>query len=412
MQEVKKTILATLYAVNPTKGSEDGMGWNFVLQVARNNNILAITRENNRGAIEKYQNENPSPLYDSITFIYYDLPYWMRFWKKGNRGALLYYWMWQRGVPAFVKKQNLNFDIVHNLNFHNDWTPSYLWKLGKPFVWGPIGHHPSIPRQYLKPYGTKFLIKDKLTALVKNYFWHWSPHLKKTAEKADHIFAMNKSVVEKINQSEDKFTIMPSVATQDFGFSEKHDSEKFRIISAGRFVPLKGFDLSIRAFHHFIKDLDPLLKETIKLTLVGKGPSESYLKDIIQELGITENVEIINWVERDKLMEMMKESSAFLFPSHEGAGMVVAEALSFAMPVICFDNCGPGEFITAECGISVPYQSYEDTVIALASGISEIYSNPQKQREMRISARKRFEGSFDWDRRGEQLQRVYSRLKG
>ena len=28
-----------------------------------------------------------------------------------------------------AKKLNLNFDIVHNVNFHNDWTPSYLWKL-------------------------------------------------------------------------------------------------------------------------------------------------------------------------------------------------------------------------------------------------------------------------------------------
>jgi len=50
----------------------------------------------------------------------------------------------------FHKKQKITYDIVHNINFHNDWTPSYLHQLNKPFVWGPIGHHSKIPRQYLE----------------------------------------------------------------------------------------------------------------------------------------------------------------------------------------------------------------------------------------------------------------------
>lgn len=144
-----KTILATAYAINPYKGSEDGMGWNFVMQIARFNKVIAITRENNRIHIEKYMSENPNSLYSNIQFLYFDLPYWMRFWEKGGRGAMLYYLMWQRGIVGFIKRQKLAFDNAHNLNFHNDWTPSFLWKLEKPFVWGPVGHHPSIPSQYL-----------------------------------------------------------------------------------------------------------------------------------------------------------------------------------------------------------------------------------------------------------------------
>jgi hypothetical protein len=142
-----KTILATAYAVNPYKGSEDGMGWNMILQIARFQKVIAVTRENNEPKIAQYMKENPSKLYDNIQFEYFDLPYWMRFWKKGGRGAMLYYWMWQRGIVGFIQKKGFVFDIAHNLNFHNDWTPSYLWKLNKPFVWGPVGHHPKIPTQ-------------------------------------------------------------------------------------------------------------------------------------------------------------------------------------------------------------------------------------------------------------------------
>ena len=48
-----KTIVATCYAINPYKGSEDAMGWNFVIQIARFNKVYAVTRENNKTAIEK-----------------------------------------------------------------------------------------------------------------------------------------------------------------------------------------------------------------------------------------------------------------------------------------------------------------------------------------------------------------------
>ncbi|MBK8667948.1 MAG: hypothetical protein IPN89_00205 [Saprospiraceae bacterium] len=174
-----KTILSTAYAVNPYKGSEDGMGWNFILQIARFNKVIAITRENNQRNIEKFMAENPDPLYNQITFMYYDLPPHLRWWKKGSRGALLYYQLWQRGVVNFVKKQHLTFDIAHNVNFHNDWTPTFLWKLGKPLVWGPVGHHSRIPVQYLRDYAFSYKIKETFTWAIKKYFWNFSPNLKK-----------------------------------------------------------------------------------------------------------------------------------------------------------------------------------------------------------------------------------------
>ena len=49
-------------------------------------------------------------------------------------------------------------------------------------------------------------------------------------------------------------------------------------------------------------------------------------------------------------MNIFQNGVAFLFPSHEGAGMVVTEALSFGLPVICLDNAGPGELIDSSSG--------------------------------------------------------------
>jgi glycosyltransferase involved in cell wall biosynthesis len=405
-----KTILATAYAVNPFKGSEDGMGWNFVYQIARFQKVIAITRENNRSHIEQYMQENPDELYDNIQFYYFDLPYWMRFWKKGGRGAMLYFWMWQVGIVSFIKKLNITFDIAHNVNFHNDWTPSFLWKLNKPFVWGPIGHHPLIPNQYLHGRSRQYWWKDRMTWLVKKLFWKVSPSLKKSVEKADHVLCMNSSVSRYLPLRDGNYSIMPSVATQDFGWKRNNPVRRFRLISAGRLVPLKGFDLTIKAFAHFLNALPLQEKQRCELVIAGSGPELTHYQEMILDYDILPHVRLIDWIARKDLLGLYEKSNAFIFPSHEGAGMVIAEAMSFGLPVICLDNEGPGEFITDECGIRVPQGSYKNTIKSLTAAIYKLYQNPDTLESMSVAARKRFESSFHWDVRGEALHKIYQNL--
>lgn len=405
-----KTILATCYAVNPYKGSEDAMGWNFVYQIARFNKVVAVTRENNKTAIEKFMTENPDAVYNNITFLYFDLPYWMRFWKKGGRGAMLYYYMWQRGIVNFIRKQNLNFDIAHNVNFHNDWTPSFLWKLDKPMVWGPVGHHPIIPKQYLKPYSSSYFWKDRATWLVKNYFWNCSFSLRKTTKKAAHIWCMNTGVPSKLKLKEQSFSVFPSVATEDFAVNTKTENNNFNIISVGRFVPLKGFDLTLLSFVKFIYSLPISERENCKLTLVGSGPEKEFYKKIINDNNVESYVEIIEWIDRKDLMKIYEKSSIFLFPSHEGAGMVVAEALSFGLPVVCLDNEGPGQYIDSNCGITIPESDYENTVTQLSNALAKLHSDRNFLNQMSLGARKQYEEKFTWNSRGEHLKNIYNQL--
>jgi glycosyltransferase involved in cell wall biosynthesis len=406
----KKSILATAYAVNPYKGSEDGMGWNAIYQIARFHNVIAITRKNNRSEIEKYMSRNPDLIYKNIQFLYFDLPLWIRFWKMKNRCAMLYYWLWQRAIPSYVRAQKLKFDIVHNLNFHNDWTPSYLYKLGVPFVWGPIGHHPKIPLQYLKSYKLRSLIKDRLTWLIKKMFWNYSTGLSQCIEKANVILCMNRSVEKVLSLSNKEFKIIPSVATEDFGLNLYKKNKKFRLISVGRLIPLKGFDLSISAFAEFINNLTDEEKNNCELVIVGSGSEKQFLQNLAKKKNISNHVIFIDWMRRSKLMELYNEVSVFLFPSHEGAGMVVAEALSFGLPVICLDNHGPGEFIDESCGVAIPVQDYKNTVKELSLGIASLYENPSQLKSMSLMARQRFDQYFNWNKRGEQFQEVYKNL--
>lgn len=407
-----KTILATTYAVNPYNGSEDGMGWNYILQIATRHKVIAITRENNQPAIEEYMREKTDPRFKNIQFEYFDLPYWMRFWKKKSRGALLYFLLWQAFIPSFVRRKGLQFDIAHNLNFHNDWSPSFLWKLKKPFVWGPIGHHPVIPKKFRHNLTLKEKIRDLATWMVKKYFWTFSPSLKKTISRASYIWCMNTSVPKVIQLKNKIFEIEPSVAAADPGEENIWKSEKgqFQLISAGRFVPLKGVDLTLAAFARFLQMLPSEQKTKVRLTLVGSGPDENKYVTFIQENHLEKHVHLIRWMKRDRLMQLFGQSDVFIFPSHEGAGMVVPEAFSYGLPVICLDNYGPGEFIDEKSGLAVSGETYEATVAALAQAMHLLFFHPEKLASLKVGARKRFKEKFDWNVRGERLDKIYENI--
>lgn len=403
-------ILASVYAVNPYKGSEDGTGWNLVLQIARLNQVIAITRKNNQEAIEQYIKENPNKYYQNIQWEYYDLPKWARFWKRGSKGAMPYYLLWQLFLPLFVSSRKLKFDIAHALNFHNDWTFSLLWLFGKPFVWGPVGHHPDIPKEFLKLYSKKEQRSLKGKTLLKRFFWNFEPLLKMTKINAKHIFAVNSSVEKVLKVPSEKITVLPAVATKMEKLADRKDSDIFTVLSIGRFVALKGFDLAIESFAAFYEQLSKEEKEKVRFCIVGKGPAKERLVNIVESKNLVNTIQFIEWMDRSKLMDLYQTSDCFLFPSHEGAGMVVPEALSFGLPVICLDNCGPGELVDTSCAFKSPYDSYNRTVAKLSEGLKLLFKNPVLKSQMSKAAIEKHRNHFDWDFKGDHFYDVYQGL--
>lgn len=406
-----KTILVTAYAVNPFKGSEDGMGWNMILQIARFNKVIAITRENNKESIDKFLEENEVEVAQNIQFEYFDLPYYLRFWKKKSRGALLYFYLWQLGVALWVKSKKLSFDLAHNLNFHNDWAPSFLWILQKPFIWGPIGHHPAIPFEFLKEHGWKTIIINRANWLMKQVFWKMDPFLFITKKKARAIFTMNSSVLKKLNFDPQKMIHLPSVGSEKIAEPVYFKKDKsFTVLSIGRFVPLKGFNVTISSFAAFYRKLSSEDQPFAQLILVGSGPLENELKSLAKKENIEHAITFIPWIERAHLDRIYRKSKVFLFPSHEGAGMVVSEALSYGLPILCFDNCGPGEFVDDDCGFKIPYQKYDKGTTDFSECLMRLFYDRILLEDMSQQAFAKHTREFDWDIKGLIFKATYDKI--
>lgn len=405
-------ILITAYAVNPNKGSEDGTGWNIIRTLSQEQKIIAITRRNNREAIERYRAENPGAAPETqLDFAYYDLPQWLCWWKKGSRGALLYHYLWHLGVVLFIMRKGFQFTIAHHLNFHCSWSPTFLWLLGKPVVWGPVGHHPKIPKGYLKHYSRKEKIKEALKWLAKKLAWKFDPFLNLAKHRVKVILGVNSSIAHVMGNAGHKVNIIPAIATEVPTTIAPLQQDQFNVLSIGRFIPLKGFDMLVEAFAHFYHQLPVEQQKKTKLTIIGKGPDEKLLHELIQSRQLPETVvQIIQWIPKDQLPRYFQAANVFFFPSHEGAGMVVPEAMSYGLPVLTYDNYGPGESIGNEAGIIIPYTDYDSSTTHFAGQLEQLFHSPQLQQSLGASARQRFLQQYTWEGKVEKIQLIYQQI--
>src|SRR5579864_6502517 len=140
-------VLMSAYAFEPERGSEPGVGWNWVQQIGKSEKVWVITKANNRRTIESALAKEPLP---NVHFVYFDLPRWASFWKRGLRGIHAYYYLWQLGAYLVARRlhRQVGFDLVHHVTFVNYWMPSFLVLLPVPFLWGPVGGGESAPRAF------------------------------------------------------------------------------------------------------------------------------------------------------------------------------------------------------------------------------------------------------------------------
>src|ERR1019366_2509218 len=94
---------------------------------------------------------------------------WMRWWKKGRPGILLYYYLWQ--FQAFLVARKLHvavhFDIVHHVTFVKYWMPSFLSLLSASFVWGPVGGGESTSPGFLSSMSFRGRVYERLRDVAR-----------------------------------------------------------------------------------------------------------------------------------------------------------------------------------------------------------------------------------------------------
>jgi glycosyltransferase involved in cell wall biosynthesis len=375
-------VLLSAYACEPGKGSEPGVGWHWTTELARlGHEVDVITRSNNRASIEKALADVPIA---RLHFHYYDLPSWGKWWKRGNRGIQLYYRLWQHGAYRLAKRltNKTHYDLVHYLTFGSFRQPSFMGRLGLPFIIGPTGGGEVTPVLLRGSYPALLAFREILREIFIKLAY-WDPAVRAMYRQAAIVFC----------RTRDTLAILPASCRKKSRVQHEIGIEAHRIrhevmapaasadfLYAGRLVYNKGIHLALKAFSELILD-----RPNATFTIIGTGPNEAQLKSLSATLGLRDSVRWLGWIPYGELWMQYCHYTAFVFPSlHDAGGSVVLEALSQALPVICLDTGGPGEILSPSCGIKIPVKNRNktDVVRDLAAAMRYLADNPELRDHM------------------------------
>ena len=406
-------ILLGLYACEPDNGSEPEVGWqmaNEIAQVMPDDMIYAVTKANNKEAIE--QEDYPG----NLKFYYYSPPKWLTFWKKGGRGVRIYYYFWMIGAARYMKAQDIPFDIVHHVTFVNDWLPSFFSLLKNrknKFIWGPIGSHDPVDSKYID--GSRRKVVEKIRIFLQLFFRNIDPAFHYCKSKTDCIVGINDNVCNKLRLHHNIFFIAePAIGMKRYAVNAMKKIEKtsdtFLIISVGRLFYIKNFNLTIFTFARFLEN-NPDAKNA-KLQIIGDGGDKRSLELLVQKLGITEQVEFVGNIPLHKVQEKFAKADAFLFPTLENAGFVILEAMSHALPVLAMNYGGPQQFVIhyIEDQLVSSEQPYDEIVNSLASNLDKLYKYEALRLEIGEQNRRDVLDDFTWEAKAQKIKEIYRRV--
>lgn len=149
-------------------------------------------------------------------------------------------------------------------------------------------------------------------------------------------------------------------------------SEKPEYIYVGRLVKYKNIDVIINALNEIYPSKD------FKLHIVGVGAERDNLENLVNELGLRENVVFHGQVSRDNVFDLMKKSYCFVMVSeNETFGMVYIEAMLAGCITIASKGGGvDGVIVDGENG----FLSEQGDVNSLIRKLQEINNMSEEKR--------------------------------
>lgn len=371
-------ILLSAYACEPNKGSEPGVGWAWVCELAKlGHELHVLTRANNKTVIERARDSIPNT--KNVHFIYYDLPTPFLKAKKIPFGVQMYYGLWQLGIYRVAKRliKNIDIDYIQHVTFVGVRQPSYLVFLDKPFFFGPVAGGEAAPFKLRKHYSWPQWFADFARDIL-NLFIKLDPRMWLIFLRSKHIFVTSEQTKNLIpKRFHTKISTQLAVALNQGELSVSRTKvfnvdKGVKFLFIGRFFELKGMGLGLKAFSEYSHKFP-----NATLTMVGTGKAKKLWEQLVIDLGIKEKLTWIDWVSKCQVDDLYMAHDVLLFPSlHDSGGMVVLEAMSHGLPIICLDIGGPGQILgSGEAGnVSVINKSESDLVKSLGAAMV-YYSN-------------------------------------
>ena len=172
------------------------------------------------------------------------------------------------------------------------------------------------------------------------------------------------------------------------------------ILSYGRYVKKKGFDILLHAFKALLDS-----GTSARLTIGGQGEELAALESLAKELKIQDTVKLGVWI--DDVTVALDQSDLFVLPSlDEPFGIVMLEAMARGVPIISTRTKGPSEVLNETTASLVEISSIE----ALAKAMIDFAQQPNQALERATRALDSYRQKYCQDAVLPKIESVYKHV--
>lgn len=151
---------------------------------------------------------------------------------------------------------------------------------------------------------------------------------------------------------------------------KKKKNDKIKILWVGRLIAWKHPEIAIQLAKRLRQE-----GLEFELSLVGSGPLESSIRDMITSNSLTENVYLVGSIASEEVRCFMEEADIHIITSdyNEGWGAVLNEAMNSGCAVVCSDAVGSAKYLIDEGvnGYKYRYGDFGDLVEKTVSLIKD-----------------------------------------
>lgn len=401
-------VLLSAYACVPGSGSEAGVGWSRALETAKWCDTWVLCEAHwAQAAISEYlERHGPLP---GLTFVFVPKSWLERRLTKLGFLYYLAYNLWQRRAARVGRElqDTIGFDLVHQATLCGYREPGYLWRLGVPFVWGPVGGTQNVPWRFLTTLGVVGAIRESVRGAANALQLRFSGRVRRVTTRSAAVLTANSTARRDLRRAHGvagRLLLETGLSARPGHLRQREAGRPLRLLWSGEHRAFKALPLLLDALAH-VRDSVPF-----DLRILGSGPRTHVWRRHAERLGLTESTEWLGWMPHEAALEQCLWADVFVFTSlRDTSGNAALEALQSGAPVICLDHQGMGDIVTDDCGVRIAVTTPRRVVADLGVALESVSRSPGLLERLSQGALDRAE-TYRWPRQMRRTLDVYREI--
>lgn len=316
-----------------------------------------------------------------------------------------YFFQFTAAFKAMSLHHKYHYDGIWAMMAHAVGVPAAIFKIFNPKVGYALTLQEGDPIPYIEktvrplwPLFTRAFTRADVVQVISSFLGDWA-HTRGFKGPLEFI-PNGASLPAPDNYSESEIKALK----EKYG---KREGDIY-IVTVSRLVEKNAVDDIIRAI--------TLLPAHIKVLVVGGGPDEEMLKNLAQELGVTERVTFTGQVDRTVTAQCRLISDIFARPSRsEGMGNSFASAMASRIPIIATQEGGLVDFIfDAKRNPDKETTAWvvdKNSPEQIAKAVNDILAHPEQVKKVVATAYKLVSEDYNWDNIARDMKtRVFDKI--